>query len=63
MGLCISKNQNETTVIKSEVKQKYHKKAIPKSLKKLVWDTYIGEKIGLSKCLCCKNYIKRANNN
>ena len=55
MGLCISKNQNETMVIKPELKQKYHKKAIPKSLKKLVWDTYIGETIGLSKCLCCKH--------
>ena len=28
---------------------------IPKSLKKLVWDTYIGRDIGIAKCLCCKN--------
>lgn len=55
MGLCISKSPNEINVIKSEPKQKYHKKAIPKSLKKLVWDTYIGETIGKSKCLCCKH--------
>jgi 5-methylcytosine-specific restriction endonuclease McrA len=55
MGLCISKNSNESKVIKPEQKPKYHKKAIPKSLKKLVWDTYIGETIGLSKCLCCNH--------
>lgn len=32
---------------------KYKKSAIPKSLKKLVWDTYIGPNIGISKCMCC----------
>jgi 5-methylcytosine-specific restriction endonuclease McrA len=31
------------------------KKSIPKSLKKLVWDTWIGEAIGVTKCLCCKH--------
>jgi len=55
MGLCISKIPNEATIIKPEVKQKYHKKSIPKSLKKLVWDTYIGESVGMSLCLCCKH--------
>jgi 5-methylcytosine-specific restriction endonuclease McrA len=29
------------------------KKSIPKSLKKLVWDTWVGETVGVTKCLCC----------
>jgi 5-methylcytosine-specific restriction endonuclease McrA len=32
----------------------YRKKSIPKSLKKMVWDKYIGADIGKSKCMCCK---------
>ena len=32
----------------------YRKKNIPKSLKKMVWDKYIGADIGKSKCMCCK---------
>jgi hypothetical protein len=35
------------------VKKKYKKKSIPLALKKLVWNKYIGEEIGKSKCLCC----------
>jgi len=31
------------------------KKKIPAVIKKIVWNTYIGENIGKSKCLCCKN--------
>lgn len=30
------------------------KKAIPSAIKKLVWNTHIGEDFGKSKCLCCK---------
>jgi len=33
----------------------YKKKSIPKSLKKQVWDTWIGSNIGATKCLCCKH--------
>ena len=29
------------------------KKPIPATLKRLVWDKYIGESIGKAKCLCC----------
>ena len=36
-------------------KPKQRKTRIPASLKKLVWNTYIGESVGSSKCLCC-NY-------
>ena len=31
-----------------------NKKNIPKSLKKMVWDKYVGADIGKSKCMCCK---------
>ena len=61
----LAENENETEEIKEEnkeeikeetsVQQPYKKKAIPKSLKMLVWHTYIGKEVGLAKCLCCKN--------
>lgn len=31
-----------------------HKRSIPLTLKKLVWDKYVGLKIGQTKCFCCK---------
>lgn len=31
------------------------KKAIPSTIKKLVWNTNIGEDIGKAKCVCCKS--------
>jgi hypothetical protein len=57
----LTENENDTEEIKEEIKeetsvqQPYKKKAIPKSLKMLVWHTYIGKEVGLAKCLCCKN--------
>ena len=30
------------------------KQAIPKSIKKIVWDTYVGHDIIKHRCLCCK---------
>jgi len=33
----------------------YRKKNIPKTLKRMVWDKYIGPDIGKSKCMCCKH--------
>ena len=33
----------------------YHKKYIPRSLKRSVWDKHIGPHVGLTKCLCCKH--------
>jgi hypothetical protein len=33
--------------------KRFKKRTIPKSLKKLVWDTWVGENIGVVKCLCC----------
>ena len=37
----------------SELPKKPKKKSIPATLKRLVWDKYIGETIGKAKCLCC----------
>jgi hypothetical protein len=49
MGNCQSVKELENQKIK------YKKKSIPKSLKKQVWDTWIGSNIGATKCLCCKH--------
>lgn len=32
----------------------YRKKYIPAAVRRLVWNTYIGEQIGKAKCVCCK---------
>jgi 5-methylcytosine-specific restriction endonuclease McrA len=37
------------------VKKKYKKKNIPKTLKKQVWDTWVGPTIGETNCLCCEH--------
>jgi hypothetical protein len=41
-------NVNAITINKKKKKLK-----IPATIKRLVWNTYIGENIGKSKCLCC----------
>jgi|UniRef100_A0A6C0GZU4 5-methylcytosine-specific restriction endonuclease McrA len=54
MGLCQSNN----LITKKNIKPKItinKKKTIPKSLKKEVWDKWVGKKYGVTKCLCC-NY-------
>jgi hypothetical protein len=38
-----------------EIKPKTKKKSISSTIKKLVWNTNIGEDIGKAKCLCCKS--------
>lgn len=54
MGLICAK-----PVRKFQVRHK-SKTTIPKSLKRLVWDTYIGENIGKHLCLCCNHvYIRQ----
>ena len=40
--------QNEVFVPKKK------KKSISATMKRLVWNTHIGEEIGKAKCLCCK---------
>lgn len=46
-------NKNELSGEKKNVKKK--KKTISSTIKKLVWNTNIGEEIGKSKCYCCKS--------
>ena len=36
------------------IKRKYTKKSISATMRRKVWDEYIGKKIGEAKCLCCK---------
>ena len=43
-------SDNEETPIVKKTK----KKSIPATLKRKVWNKYIGEEIGKAKCLCCK---------
>ena len=38
-----------------EIKSKIKKKTISSTIKKLVWNTNIGEEIGKAKCLCCNS--------
>jgi 5-methylcytosine-specific restriction endonuclease McrA len=38
----------------STFSEKKKKKTIPKHIRKIVWDTYIGNDIIKHKCLCCK---------
>jgi 5-methylcytosine-specific restriction endonuclease McrA len=47
--------ENKENKEETPIQPPYKKKAIPKSLKMLVWHTYIGKEVGLAKCLCCKN--------
>jgi hypothetical protein len=42
---------------KENINKKYKKKSIPKTLKRLVWDKWVGKDIGTTKCLCC-NHIE-----
>jgi hypothetical protein len=51
----VTEEIKEENKVETSVQQPYKKKAIPKSLKMLVWHTYIGKEVGLAKCLCCKN--------
>ena len=40
--------------IPQKIQNKYRKKPIPSTVKRLVWNKYIGENIGKYKCYCCK---------
>lgn len=46
--LTTNNNKGKEKVVKKR------KKPIPATIKRLVWNTHIGEEIGKSKCLCCK---------
>lgn len=48
------KNQSSTPIHVNEIPKKtYKKQSISSTLKRKVWDTYIGQTIGQHKCLCC----------
>ena len=47
-------NKKITAEFENDVKIK-KKSVIPKKIKQLVWNKYIGEDKGKSKCLCCKH--------
>ena len=49
-------HEKNCSITKSKVLQLNppKKKRIPATLKRLVWNKYIGENIGKSKCLCCR---------
>lgn len=50
MGSCSSK------IASNEIpKPKPRKQNIPKSLKRSVWDKWVGKEIGTTKCLCCNH--------
>ena len=38
---------------KGKAKGKKKKACIPLAVKRVVWNTYIGEEVGKTKCLCC----------
>ena len=42
------------TAISQKPEIKYKKKYISSTLKRLVWNKWIGEEIGKAKCCCCK---------
>ena len=44
-----------TTIPTTMPTDKKKKKTIPSTIKKLVWNTNIGEYIGKTKCTCCKS--------
>jgi len=48
-------NINSEKSLPKQSNQKYKKKHISSSLKKIIWDVYIGANIGTAKCMCCKH--------
>ena len=49
------KEKSQITELNTETKTKKKKKPISSTMKRLVWNTNIGEEKGKSKCLCCKS--------
>ena len=60
---CLKKYHPDSELIKEPIKKpikepsnkNIKKKTIPSTVKKLVWNTNIGESIGKTKCTCCKS--------
>ncbi len=50
----------KTQPVKQVLIKANKKKAIPKALKRAVWDKYVGEDVGKTLCLCCNHvYIRQ----
>ena len=49
-----NKSNNKKPRNKGKTKSGYKKKSIPLALKRKVWDFWIGESVGKTKCPCCK---------
>ena len=50
----------KTQPVKQVLIKANKKKAIPKALKRAVWDKYVGEDVGRTLCLCCNHvYIRQ----
>lgn len=54
MAVPIPKEKPKEKEKEKEKHIKKKKKHIPSTMKRLVWNTHIGEEIGKAKCLCCK---------
>jgi 5-methylcytosine-specific restriction endonuclease McrA len=50
----INNPETNTNTIVKPTQVKYKKKHIPSTLKRMVWDEYIGANVGNTKCMCCK---------
>ena len=48
------KQQKQQKQKKSKRQSDYKKQTIPIAVKKVVWNTYVGEYIGKTKCFCCR---------
>lgn len=53
-GFKFCKNNPKSKQKSTNNDDQYHKKTIPISVKRQVWNNYVGEEIGKSKCYCCK---------
>ena len=59
MGNCLKVEEvvviDKTQSLIQDQNKDYKKKSIPKSLKKMTWDKWVGKDVGTIKCLCCNH--------
>ena len=59
MGNCLKAEEvvviDKTQSLIQDQNKEYKKKSIPKSLKKMTWDKWVGKDVGTIKCLCCNH--------
>ena len=59
MGNCLKAEEvvviDKTQNLIQDQNKDYKKKSIPKSLKKMTWDKWVGKDVGTVKCLCCNH--------